>query len=85
MSYNPEALEALSPVELQKRRSEIVTRLQGLPNSYADADTETLQELAFITGALRRKNAGPPKAAKTTKRGTSGAKATAEDIASLLD
>ena len=85
MNFNPQELEGKSPAELQQRRAELVAQLQKLPNSYQDAPTELLQELAFLTGALRRKNSGPPKVAKVSKRTTTTTpKASLKDLESLL-
>ena len=54
-------LSAMSPMDLENRRREIVASAQG---KYESLTTETLQELAFITSTLRRRNSGPPKAPK---------------------
>lgn len=83
MSYDPELLKSLSPAELEQRRRDIVGAMQKLPRTYHDAPTEMLQELAFITGSLRRKTAGPPKEAKRTKR-SSGPAASLDDLDSMM-
>lgn len=84
MAYDPTELESKSPAELQQRRQAIVSELMLLPKTYEDAPTETLQELAFITGALRRKTAGPPKVARASKRSPTPA-ATTDDLADLME
>lgn len=84
MSYDPKELESKSPAELQQRRSEIVAQLMLLPRTYEDAPTDMLQELAFITGSLRKKTAGPPKVAKASKRSPTPA-ATTDDLADLMN
>lgn len=84
MSYDPQALETKSPAELHARRQEIVIEISGLPRKHDDAPTILLQELAFITGALRRKTAGPPKTARTSKR-TVEPKLDTDVLAGLLD
>ena len=69
-------IAAMTPLDLENRRREIVTAANG---KYDDLTTEMLQELAYITSSLRRRNSGPPKEAKT-----SGAKPKAT-LDSLLD
>jgi hypothetical protein len=83
VSYDPNALLMLSPSELEGRRREIIVEMSKLPRTYQDAPTEMLQELAFITGTLRRKTAGPPKEAKRTKRSSAPA-ASIDDLDSML-
>lgn len=65
-------LDGLSPAELEQRRRDIVKLLSEMPGGYDDPNvpTETLHELAVITGALRRRTAGPPKARATSKAPT---------------
>lgn len=83
--FDPTLLDSLSPIELHARRRDLIEKIAKLPGGHEDASTEVLQELAFITGAIRRKNAGPPKVTKPTKRGTGSApKPTASDIDALL-
>lgn len=74
-------LDTLSPNELEARRREIITLLQGMPKGYDDPDVpdSILHELAVITGALRRRTAGPPKATKKAGRPT-GPKPTVSDL-----
>lgn len=57
-------LSALSPLELEERRRQIVSGAKG---DYESLSTESLQELAFITSTLRKRNAGPPKVTKVAK------------------
>ena len=83
MSYDPTLLLALSPAQLEQRRREIVSEMALLPRTYKDAATEVLQELAFITGTLRRKTAGPPKEAKRSKR-TAAPAASLEDLEGMM-
>lgn len=83
--FDPSTLESLSPAELHNRRRELVGEIAALPGGHEAASTETLQELAFITGAIRRKNAGPPKVTKPTKRGADVKVVTsADDIDALI-
>ena len=82
MSFDPISIQNLSAAELEQRRRDLVASMAKLPNTFRDAPTATLQELAFITGALRRKTSGPPKEAKplkATKRPGSGAPAASLD------
>jgi len=68
------SLETATPVELELRRREILASIG--PTAWEDADPAVLHELALVARALRRKNAGPPKAAKPAKP----AKATDADL-----
>lgn len=63
-------LENKSPPELEARRREIILTMQTKFKGYDDPSIplETLQELAAVTSYLRRKNAGPPKAAKSASK-----------------
>lgn len=83
MSYDPELLKSLSPAQLEQRRRDIIDEMRKLAAPLKDAPTELLQELAFITGTLRRKTAGPPKEAKRTKRSTAPA-ASIDDLDSMM-
>lgn len=85
MAFDPSSLEALSAPELVQRRTEIVAQMAALPNSYQDAPTETLQELAFITGALRRRTSGPPRETKARAVKHPGAGAPAASVDDLAD
>lgn len=69
----------MAPTDLENRRRAIVAKAQG---SHDNLSLEDLHELAAITGVLRRKASGPPKAVKTpgTKR-TKAAPATLDDLA----
>lgn len=51
----------MDALALENRRRAIVTGANGDFNALS---TEQLQELAYIVSALRRRNSGPPKAAK---------------------
>ncbi len=83
MSYDPSVLKDMTPAQLEQRRRDIVSDMQKLPRTYKDATTEVLQELAFISGTLRRKTAGPPKEAKRTKRSV-GPSASIDDLDSMM-
>jgi hypothetical protein len=85
ITLNNFGLEGKSPAELEQRRREVVKAIASFPKQYDDPDCPEvlLQELALITGTLRRRTAGPPKEAKASKR--SGApKATVEDMKALF-
>lgn len=84
MSFDPEILKGLSPAELEQRRGQIVSTMAKLPRSYTDAPTEMLQELAYITGALRKRTAGPPKATKPTKTRSTAPAMSLDDLDSML-
>jgi hypothetical protein len=58
-------LNGKTPSELEQRRRDIVQSLTTKYRGYDDPDVpiELLGELALITSALRRKNAGPPRRA----------------------
>lgn len=83
MAYDPTLLQALSPAQLEQRRRELIAEIAKLPRSYKDAATEVLQELAFLTGTLRRKTAGPPKETKRTKR-SNGPAASIDDLEGMM-
>lgn len=59
----PDAVDDRTPSELEARRREIVHLLTHQYNGYDDINVPLplLQELAFLTSTLRRKNAGPPR------------------------
>ena len=69
----------LAPVDLEARRRAIVTKANG---QHDNLTIDELHELAAITGVLRRRASGPPKAAKAngTKR-VKAVKPTMEDLA----
>lgn len=71
---------AMDPNELEYRRKAIVTKANG---SHDNLSLDDLHELAAITGVLRRRASGPPKAAKAPKiPGTRrSSKPTADDLA----
>jgi hypothetical protein len=62
-------LEGKNPGELEQRRREIIGDLQTKYKGWDDPTVpmSLLQELAAVTASLRRKTAGPPKAAKPPK------------------
>ena len=78
-------LQGKEASELEARRREIVSKIAAMPKRYDDPDVpmELLQELALITGKLRRKTSGAPKEAKPTKRG-SGPKMSLNDLANIV-
>jgi hypothetical protein len=71
-------LSAMAPLELENRRraivDDIVVKHKG---NFEDPALELglLEELAYITSTLRKRSAGPPKAAKPAK-----VKATIDDL-----
>lgn len=67
-------LETASPADLEIRRREILATING--RDYSEVEPEVLHELALVARALRKKNAGPPKAAKPAK----AVKATEADL-----
>jgi len=85
ITLNNFGLQDKSPSELEQRRREVIKSIAAFPGGYDDPDCpETfLQELALITGTLRRRTAGPPKEAKASKR-TGAPKATMDDLKALL-
>lgn len=58
-------IAAMTPLDLENRRREIVAAAKG---DYDNLSTENLQELAYITSSLRRRNSGPPKEAKAAAK-----------------
>jgi len=52
---------SMPTIDLESRRRAIVAKAAG---SHDNLSLEDLHELAAITGVLRRKASGPPKAAK---------------------
>lgn len=74
------SLDDKSPGELEARRRELVALAKG---NVDDLSLDQLRELAAITSALRRRTAGPPKAAKAAK-GAKKPKATMDDLMSQL-
>lgn len=76
-------LDNKSPPELEARRRAIVEEMRTkYPKGYNDPDVpmELLQELAVVISFLRRKNAGPPKAAKAPKATGAKTKSTVNDL-----
>lgn len=80
--YDPASLERKTPADLQARRDEILTLMNGQP--LADAPTELLQELAYIFTALRRKTSGPPREAKPSKRAGPKVPGTIDDLMAVI-
>lgn len=71
-------LAAMSPLELEARRRQIVESANG---KYEALSTDDLRELAFIVSTLRRRNSGPPKTAKVA--GAAKAKPTIDNLLDL--
>ena len=71
-----EHFASLPPVDLEARRRAIVTKAAG---QHDNLSIDELHELAAITGVLRRRASGPPKA-KTTRQ-AKPVKPTLEDLA----
>lgn len=83
--FDPATVDALDPAQLEQRRRDIVNQMAQFPRTFADAPTGMLQELAYLTGTLRRRTSGPPKAAKATKRPGAGAPpATVDDLDAMF-
>ena len=75
------SLSALPPADLEARRRALVAKAAG---NHDNLSIDDLHELAAITGVLRRKSSGPPKAAKAlggSKRAAKPAAATIDDLA----
>lgn len=70
-------LEGLTPQELDLRRRAIVESARG---DYESLSVESLQELSFIVATLRRRSAGPPKAARAAAPGASKSKPTIDTL-----
>lgn len=74
-----ETYAKMPQADLEARRREIVTKAMG---NHENLPFEELRELAAITGVLRRKASGPPKAAKVAKeKKTKAAPASLDDLA----
>jgi hypothetical protein len=74
---NIEEFAKLPPNDLEARRRAIVTKAAG---QHDNLTIEELHELAAITGVLRRRASGPPKAARSP-RAAKPAKPQLEDLA----
>lgn len=72
--------EAIPPTDLETMRRNLVMKANG---NHENLTIEDLHTLAAITGVLRRKASGPPKAVKTpgAKRAAKAAPATLDDLA----
>jgi len=73
-----EQFAKLPPNDLEQRRRAIVAKAQG---QHDNLSIEELHELAAITGVLRRRASGPPKAPKAKRPANSNVKPTIEDLA----
>ena len=75
-----EQFSKLPPNDLEQRRRAIVAKAQG---QHDNLSIEELHELAAITGVLRRRASGPPKAPKVPRaaNGNKPPKPTLEDLA----
>lgn len=78
-------VEGMDLPQLYVRYEELLSGLKKMPDGRPDVtaieDDVKLAEMARILGALRRKSAGPPKAARRT--GLASAPKTAPDISQL--
>lgn len=76
-------LENATSADLDFRMSQILSEINTYPKAHDDPNipTSLLQELALISGMLRRKTAGPP---KTPKRGPAAPPATVADLKNFL-
>lgn len=87
-SLNTFDLDGKTPAELETRRREIISVLTTQYKGYEDPTIPTilLQELAIVTGTLRRKNAGPPKKVKAEPTGgtAKGKKASIDDVLGMV-
>jgi hypothetical protein len=72
-----EQYSKLPPNDLEQRRRALVAKAMG---QHDNLMIEELHELAAITGILRRRASGPPKAVKAP-RATKPPKPTLEDLA----
>jgi len=70
-------ISKLPPNDLEARRRQIVLKAAG---QHDNLSIEELHELAAITGVLRRRASGPPKAPRAP-RNSKPAKPTLEDLA----
>lgn len=72
--------EKIPPTDLEAQRRAIVAKAAG---NHENLSIEDLHTLAAITGVLRRKASGPPKAAKAPKgeKKQKPAQATLDDLA----
>lgn len=61
--------ESIAPVDLESRRRAIVTKAAG---QHDNLSIDELHELAAITGVLRRRASGPPKAVKAPRTKSNG-------------
>jgi hypothetical protein len=86
----PEATPAfdfsgMTPGEIEQRRDTLQAEILAAGGYDAmDVPIRLLEEFAYLTQALRRKNAGPPKARTTAARATKAA-AKSASIDDLLD
>jgi hypothetical protein len=69
--------DKIPPVDLEQRRRVIVAKAAG---QHDNLSIDELHELAAITGVLRRRASGPPKAVRAP-RAPRNAKATVTDLA----
>jgi hypothetical protein len=74
---NIEEFSKIPPNDLEARRRAIVTKAAG---QHDNLTIDELHELAAITGVLRRRASGPPKAPKAA-RTPKASKPTLQDLA----
>jgi len=70
--------ESIAPVDLEAKRRALVTKAAG---QHDNLSIEELHELAAITGVLRRRSSGPPKAVKAKAAKAAKAEASLADLA----
>lgn len=70
-------IAAMTALDLENRRREIVVAANG---QYDNLTTEQLQELSYVTSALRRRNSGPPKEARVAGGKAAKPKATLDTL-----
>ena len=58
--------DSIPPVDLEQRRRAIIAKANG---QHDNLSIEELHELAAITGVLRRRASGPPRAARAKAAG----------------
>lgn len=71
--------EEMDGAALERARTDMTNKLKLIPMD--DWSDEDLSTMAAITGVLRRRVSGPPKAVKTPGVKKTKAKATLEDLA----
>ena len=70
--------ESIAPVDLEAKRRALVAKAAG---QHDNLSIEELHELAAITGVLRRRSSGPPKAVKAKAAKAAKVEASLADLA----